>query len=138
MKGITPHQLEVLRHVAAAPGDAPLDFDQLLEKLSWQPTKEAAQFTIRAAVAKKLIAKTERLILRRGRKRVCYEVASEGVLVLDPRKAIPVTSGAVEAPLEVEKVVSDFVSSALVDPGQDLTYATEVDETIAPVELEIE
>ena len=51
--------------------------DQLLEKLSWQPTKEAAQFTIRAAVTKKLIAKTERLILRRGRKRVCYEVASE-------------------------------------------------------------
>lgn len=138
MKGITPYQLEVLRHVAAAPGDAPLDFDQLLEKLSWQPTKEAAQFTIRAAVTKKLIAKTERLILRRGRKRVCYEVASEGVLVLDPRKANPVTSGAVEAPLGVEKVVSDFVSSALPDPGSGLTYAAEMNETIPLIEVEIE
>lgn len=136
MKGITPYQLEVLRHVAAAPGDAPLDFDQLLEKLSWQPTKEAAQFTIRAAVTKKLIAKTERLILRRGRKRVCYEVASEGVLVLDPRLAASPTPGS--SPADVTEVVSDFVSSALPDPGSDLTYAAEMDETIPLIEVEIE
>ena len=136
MKGITPYQLEVLRHVAAAPGDAPLDFDQLLEKLSWEPSKEAAQFTIRAAVTKKLIAKTENLILRRGRKRVCYVVASEGMLILDPRLAASPTPGS--SPADVTEVVSDFVSSALVDPGQDLTYAAEMGETIPLIEVEIE
>jgi hypothetical protein len=86
MKGITPYQLEILQHVAAADVAEPIDFDTLLAKLSWQPKKESAQFPIRACVTKGFLRKTE-LKLRRGRLRVCYEVTHEGLRVLDPRLA---------------------------------------------------
>lgn len=84
MKGVTPYQLEILQHVADAPPADPLDFDQLLEKLSWRPSKESAQFPIRSLVTKRLLEKGE-LQLRRGRKRVVYVLTPAGRQVLDPR-----------------------------------------------------
>lgn len=89
MRGLTAYQIEILQLVlAGGEGGAPLDFDQLLERLSWKPSKEAAQFSIRAVVAKGLLAKGE-LELRRGRRRVLYALTEEGHLALDPRSTPP-------------------------------------------------
>lgn len=82
MKGVTRHQLEVLKLAQAA--SAPIDLDQLLPVLSWEPSKEAAQFTIRALVKKQMLEKLP-LTLRRGRLRVSFRVTGKGGLVLDPR-----------------------------------------------------
>lgn len=82
MKGITRHQMEVLQLCKEA--TQPLDLDQLLPKLSWGPSKEAAQFTIRALMKKKMLEKLP-LQLRRGRLRVSYQLTSVGKVVLDPR-----------------------------------------------------
>lgn len=87
MKGVTPYQLEMLQAVGGAPEGAPIDFDSLLEKLSWKPKKESAQFTIRACITKGLMVKTD-LQLRRGRLRVCYELTEDGKRVLDPRPSV--------------------------------------------------
>ena len=87
MKGITPYQLEVmlkLDTLAAAAGRL-ADFDQLLERLSWKPTKESAQFVVRALVTKGFIEKMPRE-LRRGRTRVCYKTTEKGRLALDPTR----------------------------------------------------
>lgn len=86
MKGVTDKQLEALRLVKRGsdiPGDL-IDFDQLLEGLSWTPTKQSAQFTIRALIAKGFIKKDGQ-VLRRGRQRVTYRMTKEGKLLLDPR-----------------------------------------------------
>jgi predicted transcriptional regulator len=83
MKGVTRHQVEVLQRVNAA-GDDLLDMDQLLPQLSWEPSKEAAQFTIRALIRKGMLEKMP-LKLRRGRLRVSYKVTGKGKVVLDPR-----------------------------------------------------
>lgn len=84
MKGVTPYQLEILQHVAAAPAEEPIDFDQLLDKLSWRPSKESAQFPIRSLVAKGFVKKGS-LSLRRGRQRVTYLLTEKGKKLLDPR-----------------------------------------------------
>lgn len=84
MKGLTKRQFELLGHVKTGGADGLLDFDQLLDLLSWIPSKESAQFTIRALVGKGLLVKAE-LQLRRGRKRVCYDLTLEGKAVFDPR-----------------------------------------------------
>lgn len=85
MRGLTKHQQEVLTLVAKpGPGEMPLDLDELVEKLSWQPTKESLQFTIRALVSKGLIEKRPKE-LRRGRQRVLFRPTRAGLLALDPR-----------------------------------------------------
>lgn len=89
MRGVTPNQLELLSHVKAGGPDGPIDFDQLLDLLSWSPSKAAAQFTIRALIGKGLLAKLPSLELRRSRKRICYQLTREGKLVFDPRPALP-------------------------------------------------
>ena len=90
MKGITKYQLEILNKVRDVERDTGrlADFDQVLESLSWAPTKDAAQFTIRAVIAKGFIEKAP-LEQRRGRKRVCYQMTKSGKLVLDPRGVPP-------------------------------------------------
>jgi len=86
MKGVTPYQFEILQHVAAGGDDGPLDFDQLLDLLSWMPSKASSQFTIRAVMKKGLLTKGD-LTFRRGRRRVLYTLTPEGRLALDPRGA---------------------------------------------------
>lgn len=89
VRGVTAYQLEILQLLAAGGPDGSLDFDQLLDKLSWFPSKHSAQFTIRALTVKKLMAKAAELALRRGRRRVLYQLTPEGREVLDPRLAAP-------------------------------------------------
>lgn len=99
MKGITRHQIEALGLIAGSRD--PIDLDQLLPKLSWEPSKEAAQFTIRALVTKGMVEKLP-LKLRRGRLRVSYQMTPKGSLVLDPR-------GPVQEENEPQEVEPAFV-----------------------------
>lgn len=90
MKGVTPYQFEALlkvREIEAASGRL-ADFDQVLEKLSWTPSKESAQFTIRAIIAKGFMEKMP-VETRRGRNRVLYRVTEKGKRALDPRVPMP-------------------------------------------------
>lgn len=86
MKGITPYQLEILKTLHAVEKETKTltDFDQLLSRLSWGPSKASAQFTIRAVIAKSFIEKSG-IQTRRGRNRVCYKLTENGKAVLDPR-----------------------------------------------------
>lgn len=86
MKGLTARQLELLQSVKAGSPDGIIDFDQLLASLSWRPTKESAQFVIRALVRKGFLQKCEPEF-RRGRMRVRYILTAEGEVLLDPRLA---------------------------------------------------
>jgi hypothetical protein len=90
MRGLTAYQVEVLRLALAGnpAGEGHIDFDQLLDRLSWQPSKQSAQFTIRACIAKKVLEKTE-TVMRRGRHRICYRITPAGMLALDPRGPVP-------------------------------------------------
>ncbi len=86
MRGLTKYQLETLvklREIEAETAKL-VDMDQLLLTLSWKPSKESAQFTIRALAARGFIEKMP-LEFRRGRNRVCYRLTREGQAVLDPR-----------------------------------------------------
>lgn len=67
---LTDKQLEVLRVINEAnPDGKPVDLDQLIERLSYKPSKAAIQFSIRALVGHELIEKAGQEI-RRGRSRV--------------------------------------------------------------------
>ena len=115
---LTAYQVELLTLVkAGSPVHAgePLDFDELLEALSWKPTKAAAHFSIRALVKRDLLAKTNTLLLRRGRKRVGFQLTAKGMQVFDPRE-----------PLKPEEVLA-------VEEDQSLLTA---DETLPEVFLE--
>jgi hypothetical protein len=84
---LTKNQYEFLKLVKAGnpEGDGLVDLDQLLERLSWQPTKAAIHFSIRALVRRRLLEKQEGLVLRRGRLRVVFKLLPEGEAFLDPR-----------------------------------------------------
>lgn len=110
MKGVTPYQFEVLQRIREVETRhrAPADLDQILELLSWMPTKASVQFTIRAMVTKRLIRKgsTE---LRRGRKRVIYHMEPLGEQALDPRRVVEELPGSAEAESFIpEEIPSSF------------------------------
>lgn len=115
---LTPYQFELLRVVGEGTPEEPVDFDQLLERLSWAPKKESAQFVIRAVIEKGLMAKTD-LKLRRGRRRVCYILTTQGRLVLDPRGASAAPAESAGAEKGVEEKALKATPGALEDlaPG---------------------
>jgi len=109
IRGVTAYQHELLTtllRLEQATGRL-TDFDQLLEQLSWSPSKESAQFTIRAMIAKGFIAKAP-LESRRGRNRICYRIAEGGKAVLDPRHVAP-------ARLEKEAELLPFLMPEMPD-----------------------
>lgn len=76
---LTDKQLEVLRVIAEANTDGTLaDLDEVIERVSYKPTKQAIQFSIRALIGHELIEKrgAEK---RRGRNRVLLAATPLGV-----------------------------------------------------------
>ena len=66
---LTEKQLEVIRVIAEANTDGtPADLDEILERVSYKPTKQAIQFSIRALIEHGLIEKVGSEN-RRGRRR---------------------------------------------------------------------
>lgn len=89
---LTRYQLEMLQLIQKGNPDREeggcIDFDQLLDRLSWEPTKASCHFSIRALVRRGLIQKTPELLLRRGRQRVGFVLTQAGRLALDPRDSV--------------------------------------------------
>lgn len=111
VRGLTPYQLEILEAVRKAAAEGyDIDLDQLLDTLSWKPTKQSLQFSIRALIAKKMILKAG-MQIRRGRKRVCFCLTREAEAVFDPRSAA--------APEEGVPGISEDLPAGLedLDPG---------------------
>lgn len=75
---LTQKQVEVLRVIAAGNTDGTdADLDEILERVSYKPTKQAIQFSIRALIEHGLIEKTG-AEKRRGRKRVLITATALG------------------------------------------------------------
>jgi DNA-binding PadR family transcriptional regulator len=122
MKGVTAYQLEILVLVNQGGPDGALDLDQMLTRLSWAPTKESAQFPVRALVKKGLLKKSEELLFRRGRRRASYSLTPEGLQLLDPRLT-PLTTKTTSPPIP-----------GLPEPELDVALSSEV--TDEPLFLE--
>lgn len=120
----TNKQLEILRIINVGnglDGDGrliPVDLDELLERLSYKPSKESLQFSIRALIARKMIEKGERQT-RRGRLRAIILPTALGKAVIEDK------SSGVELPAGAEGALSDLAgvnpnseSSLLPDLGE--------------------
>jgi len=128
MRGLTKNQVELLLIVRKQGPDGPIDFDQLLDQLSWTPSKESAQFTIRALIGKGVLEKLTELQFRRSRKRICYQLTDEGHRFLDPRAPLaglterskPLKPGVLEGFEEPELLTSGISLSAESESSMDL------------------
>jgi hypothetical protein len=89
-KKLTKNQAELLKLVwkGNPEGEGGVDLDQLLDRVSWKPTKQAFHFSIRALSKRGFLKKEEALVLRRGRLRVVFNLTPEGSLFFDPRGPI--------------------------------------------------
>ena len=75
---MTQKQLELLHLLYKKnPDGTNLDIDQITEALSWKPSKQSLQFSLRALIAHGLIRKTAPE-LRRDRRRTVIEVTELG------------------------------------------------------------
>jgi len=78
LRSLTPKQMEILKTVVRANPDGTfVDLDQLCERLSYKPTKEALQFSIRFLIGRGLIDKKDREV-RRGAKRRVLAATGQG------------------------------------------------------------
>jgi len=70
---LTEKQIEIISLIKRGNTDGTLlDIDQILERLSYMPTKQALQFSLRYIIKRGYIQKHPDLQLRRNKKRVCY------------------------------------------------------------------
>ncbi len=86
---LTDKQLELMRVIISGNEDgSPTDLDQIIERVSYQPTKQSIQFSIRALVKHELIEKLggEK---RRGRYRVIIAPTPLGKHFAVPSLASP-------------------------------------------------
>jgi DNA-binding MarR family transcriptional regulator len=84
MRALSLKQLELLFLIARGNPDGSLvDFDQLLEQLSYRPSKMSAQFSIRALLARELIRKAGRE-KRRARVRRLFSITPLGQHYVGP------------------------------------------------------
>ena len=75
---LTTKQLELLAVIGARnPDGGATDLDQILERLSYHPTKQSLQFSIRALIAHGLIQK-DAPEKRRGRTRTLISLTEQG------------------------------------------------------------
>lgn len=75
---MTDKQSEIMKLISEGNEDgSPVDIDQLCERLTYKPSKEALQFSLRALAKHKMIERTE-TENRRGRRRRLLTVTKEG------------------------------------------------------------
>lgn len=78
---LTTKQLELLRVIGTRnPDGGATDLDQILERLSYAPTKQSLQFSIRALIAHNLIQK-DAPEKRRGRTRTLISLTKAGEIM---------------------------------------------------------
>lgn len=79
---LTIKQIELLTTIGKRnPDGGATDLDQLLERLSYKPTKQSIQFSIRALIAHGLIQK-DAPEKRRGRTRTLISLTREGQMMI--------------------------------------------------------
>jgi repressor of nif and glnA expression len=88
---LTPKQQRIVELVAAGDDGQPIDLDQLIERVGYNPSKQAFQFSIRSLVDKDLIKKVG-IEKRRGRNRVLFEATHMGKHFAGPRPAAGIVS----------------------------------------------
>jgi repressor of nif and glnA expression len=90
---LSEKQIELLKIIREKnPDGAAIDLDQIIERTSYKPTKEAIQFSIRALIKRGLIEKlgTE---VRRGSRRVTFGLTETGGFYAPPlSKRSPIVS----------------------------------------------
>lgn len=102
---LTTKQIELLRVIAAGNDDgSPADLDQILERVSYKPTKQSIQFSIRALIGHGLIEKlgTDK---RRGRQRVLIGATPLGQHYVGPLSITRSFVTSVEADEALEELV---------------------------------
>jgi hypothetical protein len=111
MKGVTKYQLEVLGLISQINKKSGqfADLDQILNAVSWAPSKESFQFVVRAIITKGLAEKMP-MEVRRNRSRVCYRLTRSGILTLDPRAVFEPVAESEEA-VKPKSAVADFVDT---------------------------
>lgn len=83
MLQLTSKQLELLRVVSGGNQDGSLvDMRQLLERLSYEPSRDSTQFVIRRLVGKGVLEKAEPE-RRDGARRACFKVTELGQKILN-------------------------------------------------------
>ena len=83
---LTQKQLELIRVIGMRnPDGGATDLDQILERLSYKPTKQSLQFSIRALIAHNLIQK-DASEKRRGRTRTLLSLTSAGEIMNGSKK----------------------------------------------------
>jgi DNA-binding PadR family transcriptional regulator len=75
---LTSKQIELLTVISRGNADgSPTDLDEVIERVSWHPTKQSIQFSIRALLKHELIEKGA-VEKRRGRNRVIIKATKIG------------------------------------------------------------
>jgi DNA-binding MarR family transcriptional regulator len=83
---LTTKQLELLTVIGKRnPDGAAIDLDQLIERLSYAPSKQSIQFSIRALIAHHLIQK-DAPEKRRGRTRTLISLTEQGQMMIGKPK----------------------------------------------------
>lgn len=86
--GLTTKQAALMDVIINANPDGTLaDLDQILERLSYETTKQSLQFSLRALVDKDCICHGGRE-LRRGKSRVTYEATQFGIDMARPAHSV--------------------------------------------------
>jgi len=86
---LTAKQIELLRVINQGNTDgSPTDLDEVIERVSYKPTKQSIQFSIRALIAHGLIEKGtgEK---RRGRVRAIIKITPAGATIMGAKTAGP-------------------------------------------------
>lgn len=84
---LTLKQIELLNTIGRRnPDGGAVDLDQLIERLTYKPTKQSVQFSIRALIAHGLIQK-DAPEKRRGRTRTLISLTAQGLIMIGKPKA---------------------------------------------------
>jgi DNA-binding MarR family transcriptional regulator len=84
---LTTKQIELLTTIGRRnPDGEATDLDQLIERLSYKPSKQSIQFSIRALIAHGLIQK-DASEKRRGRTRTIISLTKQGEIMIGKAKA---------------------------------------------------
>lgn len=76
MQALSPKAFEVVRVIMRGnPDGSWVDLDQLLERLSYKPSKQSMQFTLRALIKRGLIEKKPEELRREAYRRVLAPTA---------------------------------------------------------------
>lgn len=104
---LTLKQIELLNTIGRRnPDGGAVDLDQLIERLTYKPTKQSVQFSIRALIAHGLIQK-DTPEKRRGRTRTLISLTAQGLIMIGKPKASFVETISDELLDELSEVFED-------------------------------